>query len=214
MYEVAVHEAGHAVLFFYAHWAVNSEKPAIARVAIARGVPKLIKLARLPLPPEIVICDIKGVCDGCRLLPDKVISDISDRPREFRALLDRPLLRLGDRLEWSIIIDLAGHFAQVVANERAPRYGARQDYATAKKTLAALRRVVGQRLAMRLFEERARKVVRHQWSAIAALASELSKAEILEYEEARQIIVPLMLKDASAPLRAPQPAGRSKRRGN
>jgi hypothetical protein len=105
-------------------------------------------------------------------------------------------------MEWSMIISIAGPFAEAKAGGARSRRdkhwnalfgcGAKEDYRQAQAVLEDYKQASKRRYGLRHFEDRAWDLVVLQQPAINALASSLSSQLSVDYDEAQEIVVPLL----------------------
>jgi hypothetical protein len=101
-----------------------------------------------------------------------------------------------------MIISLAGPFAEVIArgyrSRRGKRWtallacGAKEDYSRAEAVLVDYKQASKRRYGLLHFEERAWDLALQQQLAIDALASTLSSQLSVEYDQAQEIVIPLL----------------------
>ena len=139
---VAFHEAGHALASVLAFRAIGSGRRAIKYVEISEG--------------EMPAGQWSGSCHGPDIYsPAWPVARIAPQNRR--------------KMEWQIVIDLAGPIAEAVARgERRKKYagtfalfycGSSEDFSHAGKVIADLCALTKRRQALRRFEQRALAVV-------------------------------------------------------
>jgi hypothetical protein len=106
------------------------------------------------------------------------------------------------RMKWEIMVALAGPFATAMyfgrRSKRAMRWaalfsgGTQEDYKRAESVLADYRKATRRTYGLRRFEDRTREFVLNAWPAIQAMALTLLKSNVLEYDAAASVILPLL----------------------
>jgi len=189
----AHHEAGHAVAYIRAFRALGQDWPAFERVVIRPNA------SGLHLNGRGVEIDCVGVCEAtdiCIPVVGLAIFNGAQRP-ELQSMMLR-------RMEWEIMVKLAGPFATAAhAGIRAKQEmrwaallsgGTDDDYKRAESVLADYKKATRRAYGLRRFEDRTRDLVLGAWPAIEALAVALlnSKSGALEYDEAVSVVLPLL----------------------
>jgi hypothetical protein len=199
MWRVAVHEAGHAVAHITALRAMRLTYPPFDRVFIRPDWSK----------PYIDSHGREQNCVGmmegediyktydvemCRMIIDE--ADPVSHPELRAAMISR--------MEWQIIRTLSGPYAEA---NLGPKYlmdwnaavnghglpGENSDNEKAARVFADYLYAKPKRQhGFRRFELRAKALVLSEWPAIQALAKGLMKQNVIEYDEAHAIVVPLL----------------------
>jgi hypothetical protein len=168
---VAFHEAGHALASVLAFRAIGSGRRAIKYVEISEG--------------EMPAGQWSGSCHGPDIYsPAWPVARIAPQNRR--------------KMEWQIVIDLAGPIAEAVARgERRKKYagtfalfyfGSSEDFSHAGKVIDDLCALTKRRQALRRFEQRALAVVLAHWPAVSMLAAALIEAGRLDGDQVEQIV--------------------------
>jgi hypothetical protein len=187
------HEAGHAVASIVASRALGRSYASFERVFVRPDLnsPYTDRKGRS--------IDCAGLLEGSDLYTPKIgllVFNAEPAPRETWQA------EILQTMEWSMIISLAGPFAEAIArgyrSRRNKRWsalfscGAKEDYRRAEEVLEDYKQASKRRYGLRHFEDRAWDLAVLQQPAIDALASSLSSHLSVDYEQAHEIVVPLL----------------------
>jgi len=186
---VAMHESAHALAYIRAYRALEWDFPSFRRIFIRRdsSSPYIYKGAPLS--------DLAGMCEGS----DIYLASTWVKPSIETKMAVNPTTIA--RMEWSILISLAGPLAEAAARgarskldlgEMARKCGSKSDFDAAEAILLDYEKLSKRDRDIAYFENRARKLVFANWSAIDALANALLVTEALEYGDAYAIVEPFL----------------------
>jgi hypothetical protein len=177
---VAAHEAGHAVAYLGAFKDMGFHWPAFDRILIRPDTSK----PHVDLKGREVQC--WGMVEG-----NDIYSQVEGKGLWEHLPQWRPMIK--KRMEWDIIVNLAGPFGEAAARgdrtKTHMRYtalffcGGNADYRRAEDVLKDYKWATGERIGLRRFEDRARELILMEWPTIEALSAALLKSDVLSYEQ-------------------------------
>lgn len=187
---VAAHEAGHALAYIRANLALERNYASFRRVFIRRD------FSSPYVDSKNREFDCAGMCDGSDLYTASANLGIvyqEPEPGAKSATLAR--------MEWAIVISLAGPFAEAAARGarskanmrlKARFCGGEADFEFAAAVLQDYEKTSKPPRSMLHFEDRTRDLVLKSWPAIDALAKALLANETLDHDSAYAIVEPFL----------------------